>query len=453
MGRHTGLAPGLLLLASLCLAATASPAPAQSAQDADTIPYIFRKGDTLYTLARAYMQHRDDWRAVLQRNRIGNAYAIPPGRRIFIPTRLLKSEPLTARIIAFKGTGSQTPLAGAPAPLAKDMRIEPGAVVETGPSSFATLELSNGSRITLPSATRIRVRAMRHFLLTGSVDFDFLVEQGRVETSVTPLKGAADRYRIRTPIATAAVRGTNFRVGLDGAEGSSLTEVIEGVVGVGAGKAAEDSKAALAVERGFGASASADGRLAKEALLAPPELIEPGRVQTDPIVRLSLAPVSGARAYHVQIARDAGFVALEGEATSRTPEVSFADIPNGRWFVRVTALAHSGLEGMPQSYAMRRVLAGIAASAEQGADGWRFAWSGSGSGRRVYHFTLRPERAGAAALVDEPGLSSDAITLTDLPPGTYLWRVGLRQYEAGEEVTNWLPAQRLIVAADAGASR
>lgn len=432
----------LLAFAPLLLAASA-PAQAQSPAE-DTISYVFRKGDNLYTLAGRYMERRNDWRIVQSHNRIGNPHHIPPGKRLLIPTRLLKSEPLAARIIAFKGAGSLTPATGPRAPLAKDLPVLPGALLETGASSFATLELSNGSRISLPSNTRIRVRAMRRILLTGSVDFDFLVEQGRIETSVAPLKGAADRYRIRTPIATAAVRGTNFRVGYEGVGAPSLTEVTEGAVGLAAGKAAAD----IPIEQGFGASASADGTVEKEALLPPPELTEPGKVQTDPLVTLRLAPINGARGYHVQIARDAGFVELEREATSPTPELSFADIANGRWFVRATAIAPSGLEGMPQSYAMRRVLAGLTASAEAGADGWRFAWSGSGSGKRLYHFILRPERADAPALVDEPGLEADSLTLSDLPPGTYVWRVGVSQYEGGESVTNWLPPQRLIVSPD-----
>lgn len=443
--RGLKIGAGCLLALVPLLFASACPAQAQThASTEDSISYVVRKGDALYTLAGRYMERRDDWRVVQRLNRIANPHAIPPGSRLLIPTRLLKSEPLAARVIAFKGAGSLIPATGQRASLAKDMAVLPGALLETGASSFATLELSNGSRITLPSNTRIRVRAMRRILLTNSVDFDFLVERGRIETNVAPLKGAADRYRIRTPIATAAVRGTSFRVGYEGGTAPSLTEVTEGTVGVAVG----DTTAAIAIEQGFGASASADGRLDKEALLPPPELIEPGKVQTDPLVTLRLAPVGGARGYHVQIARDAGFVELEQETTSPTPELSFADIPNGRWFIRATAIAASGLEGMPQSYAMRRVLAGISASAEQGADGWRFAWSGNGSGRRLYHFILRPERANAPPLVDEPGLEADSITLSDLPPGTYVWRVGLSQYEDGEAVTNWLPPQRLIVSPD-----
>ncbi len=455
MGRTGGISTGLLiaLLALSPLDGGFSPAHAQqkmanvaAPRGEDSISYVVRRGDTLYGLASRYMTRLSDWRIVRQRNRIADIHTITPGTVLSVPVRLLKSEALTARVIAFKGNCRMEAGDGRDQPLALGMTILPGTAIETGAGGFATLELSNGSRISLPSRTRIRVTTMRKFLLNGSVDFDFLVEKGRIETSATPLGAQGGRYRIRTPIAVSAVRGTTFRVGYEDLDSPSLTEVIEGTVGVGA----QGGGAATAIEEGFGAGVSASGEVVKEVLLRAPELQDPGKVHVDPVVRFQIVPVEGARGYHVQIAADAGFVELAAEATSDTPIVDFADITNGRWFVRVTAIAESGLEGMPQTYAMRRVLTGLAASAEAADDGYRFRWSGSGEGRRVYHFRLRSDQPGAAPLIDEPGLISDMLTVSDLPPGKYLWRVGVRQYADGEETANWLPEQSLIVADAAG---
>ncbi|MGD9812072.1 MAG: FecR domain-containing protein, partial [Sphingobium sp.] len=381
-----------------------------------------------------------DWRSVKAHNRIGDEYRIPPGTVVTIPVRLLKSVQLAARIISFKGTG-RVEMAGKASAVAVGMQILPGNVIETGATSFVTLELSNGSRISLPSQTRIRITAMRRFLLTDSVDFDFLVEKGRIETNATPLENEQGRYRIRTPIAVSAVRGTTFRVAYDGEDKPSLTEVIEGNVGVNAGRNADETSVAA----GFGAGVGMGGRIITESLLAPPQLLEPGKVQVDPLVSLMLEPTVGARAYHAQLARDAGFVEIVQESYSDTPKLNFSDVGNGRWFVRITAIAASGLEGMPQTYAMRRVLTGLEASTEVDEDGYRFRWSGSGSGKRIYHFRLRPDRTGAPPLIDEPGLTAGQVTLSDLPPGKYFWRVGVTQYSDGEESVNWLPEQSLIV--------
>ena len=48
---------------------------------------------------------------------------------------------------------------------------------------------------------------------------------------------------------------------------------------------------------------------------------------------------------------------------------------------------------------------------------------------------------------------SSHITLSDLRPGTYLWQVGVRQYDADGETVNWTPEQSLIVAAPGPAAR
>ena len=428
--------------------ATQTTAPQiRNAQNKDNIRYVVRKGDTLYELAVNYMVARDEWRTVSRINRIVNPRGIPVGTPLTIPVGLLKSEPLRARIIGFKGD-ARIEQGGRTMAMATGQAVQTGMVIETGADSFATLELSNGSRIALPSRTRLRVTAMRRFLLTDSVDFDFMLEKGRLETSATPLGNKGGRYRIRTPIAVSAVRGTTFRVSYEDGTHPSLTEVIEGNVAV----LPSHMRAETMIGAGFGVSVTAAGAMVREALLPAPALMHPGRVQVDPLIALSLTPLPDARRYHAQIARDAGFVELEQESYSDSPEIRFANIGNGKWFVRLTGITASGLEGLPRTYAMQRVLTGISTSAEHQADGgYLFRWVDEGEGRRIYHFRLRADRPNSVPMIDEPGLTGHSLTLSDLPAGTYRWYVGVRQYQDGEDSINWSPEQELIVAAEESA--
>ena len=49
--------------------------------------------------------------------------------------------------------------------------------------------------------------------------------------------------------------------------------------------------------------------------------------------------------------------------------------------------------------------------------------------------------------MDEPGLTENGLSLRALDPGTYFWRVGVRQI-ADEDVTeNWLPFEKIIITA------
>lgn len=422
----------------------------------EDIRYIVRKGDTLYTLAQRHMWRPTDWRPVQRLNRVRDPLRLMPGTALLIPARLLKTLPLTAHIAAFKGSGRIGGGARGDLPLAIHQAITPGMTIETDSGSFVTLQLSNGSRLTLPSQTKVRVATLRRFQLNGMVDVDFLLEKGRVETRATPVGETGGRYRIRTPIAVSAVRGTVFRVGYEGETALSLTEVVEGQVAVsGKGQAA-----AQIIDEGAGTILSARGDIIREALLPAPELLNPGKVQVDPQVAFALKPLAQAQRYHVQIARDAGFIEIEQERYSSVPEARFDDIANGRWFVRTSAVAPSGLEGMPQTYAMRRMRIGLTASAGQEDDGaYRFRWNGDDNGGGgdgdglMFHFRLRPDTPDSVPLVDEPGLSDMVLSLTDLPPGHYRWTVGARRHEDGESATSWLPEQSLIVADAKGKGR
>lgn len=445
-GALAGLLPLAVLAATLPAEAASrsaiSRASAVGAPQAleDVVVYDMRRGESLFWLAQRYLNRRADYASVQKINRIANPHRIPVGTRLRIPLALLKSEPLNARIVAVRGTVHLNSNGRDIAPeIGAD--IPQGTALETGRDGFITLTLPNGSRTSLPTLTRIRIEKLRRIILTGSIDYDFVVDAGKLETQASPLgQDPNNRFRVRTPRAIAAVRGTQFRVGLENA--SSLAEVLEGTVAAGSDQGAPAKLAA-----GLGAVITSDGRVATETLLPPPELLRPGKVQVDPMVELALAPQDQARGYHLQIAEDAGFTKVLAEATGETTSVAFPDIPNGSLFVRVSAIAKSGLEGMAKTYAMRRVLAGLTASASADADTMRFAWGGQGEGRRIYHFQLGTVDESRPLLVDEGGLTQDGIALRDLPPGLYRWRVGVRQLTGEGIVENWLPFEKLTVAA------
>lgn len=412
----------------------------------DIIEYGVRKGDNLFTLAQQSLVRPESYRAVQRINQITDPRRIPVGTVLRIPVDLLKAEPLSARIVAVRGN-VVVQQAGRQLSPSVGSEITPGAAIETGADGFVTLQLPNGSRTSMPTRTRMRITRLHRIALTGSIDYDFAVEGGKVETSASPLgKDRNNRFRIRTPRAITAVRGTRFRVGFG--EDTSLAEVLEGTVAA----SSEATRAQASLTEGLGAVVSASGDLATENLLAAPDLLQPGRVQTDPLVKLALANLSGARAYHVQISEDAGFAKVLAERTDAAQNFAFADIPNGSLFVRVSGIAISGLEGLPQTFAMRRVLAGVTASAQADADTMRFTWGGEGEGQRSYAFQLGPvpkpgQPSEAAWLINEAGLQTSGVRLRNLPPGIYRWRVGVRQDDGTDVVENWLPFEQLTVAA------
>ena len=424
---------GLLALAG----GSALAAPRPVAPEPETIVYEMKRGDNLYTLAGRYFTSHAAIREVQRINRIADVFRVPVATRLRIPLGLLRAEPLTARVLSVRGAVSAT-LGGKLVTVANGAALAPDTLIETGNDGLITLGLPNGSRTSLPTRTRLRIVQLRRFLLTNSIDYDFAVETGKAETNAAPFGPGNGLFRIRTPRAVAAVRGTQFRVGLAG--DAALTEVLEGTVAAGAvGAAAEP------IGKGFGAVVSDKG-LTREALLPAPELTAPGKVQVDPLVRLAYAGGTGARGYHLQIAKDASFTEVIADRQSTGAVFELADIPDGNFFVRASAIAASGLEGEAQTYAMRRRLTGLAASATADADRMTFKWGGSGSGRRLYRFQLLTSVPGSPPVVDEPGLEGEGITLGALSPGTYRWRVGVQQFGDDGVTENWLPLEKIIIA-------
>jgi hypothetical protein len=434
-------------LGAISLLACAAPLAAKTAQrPAETIAYTLKSGESLYSIAARHFTQKSNYAAVQRLNHVRFPQRMAPGTVVQIPLQFLKSKQLTGQIIAFRGDveiangGLRTaPRVGLP--------INEGMGLQTGAAGFVTLVLSNGSRITIPSNSKLRVSRMREIVLTGSTDFEFSLDRGRAETKATPAKDANSRFRLRTPIAVSAVRGTVFRIGYEPGDTPSLTEVVEGNVAVGS-TASGAVSVAVGIPAGFGATASRSGKIGKEALLIAPEILSPGKTQKEALVRLALEPVDTARGYHTQLAKDAGFTDIVSEIRVSAPRAEFSGISDGTYFVRSMAIAPSGLEGLSESYSIKRQISTVGGSAgAAGPDRFEFKWFGEGAGKRLYRFQLFEGSSKGIALVDEAGLESSEISLTGLPPGTYFWRVGVRQFSGEGLSQNWTEPEKFTVSA------
>jgi hypothetical protein len=442
---------GLRLLAALCvfvLAVAPSGAVAQNNPDAEQISYVFKRGDTLFGLARKYMRQLPDYKAVQRINRIANPHLIPVGKSLRIPIYLLKYRQSEARLSAFRGdisivSGGRdlTPVRG--------LSVGENSHIKTAARSFLTLQLEDGSQVSLPSNSHVRITRLRHILLTDSVDYEIAVDKGQIRSKVVPLKGRSDRYRVRTPIAVSAVRGTDYRTRVDEISGTVFSETVEGEVVVASGASFRSGRL-VSIPEGLGAAATTTGDLTKAELLPPPEMVNPAKVQSETNLQFSLLSQDSVVGYHILIASDAGFVDLVAEARGEGKVLELPAIPNGRYFAKVTALAADGFEGMPATYSFKRQLSTLGGSADAGDFGYRFKWFGEGEGQRYYRLQIYKDDRKSVPIIDEAGLSTDTVTLSDLPDGDYFWRVGVIQFssdpEDREAIEKWTEFEKLTVA-------
>lgn len=427
-----------LLLSSTCIAASPPAVPV------DPVLYTTRAGDNLYTLASRYFTRAHDYVHVQRLNRVRNPYRLPIGQVLKIPRSLLRFQPLTATVIARRGqvnirSGRQIRAAR------EGGGVREGDEIVTADNAFVSLRLPDGSVVSLPSRSLVGVRRLRRILLTGGIERLFSLEDGRARAIVTPAQNEDDSFRISTPVAISAVRGTEFRAFYDEEGARAATEVLEGRVSVSA------ARAEAHVGAGFGTVATTKGIGGATPLLPPPALQQPGRIQDEPELSFEIAPLAAA-AYHVQVASDAGFLDVVEEATTPTTSATLPGIADGTWFVRTSAIAADGMEGQPATYAFQRRQQRIKTALERRRAGryreYLFRWTVEGAGTRHYRFQLRKDRPDATPMVDEAGLTVDRFVITDLPSGTYYWRVMSLQFADGGAFPKWSPIERLTIMRD-----
>lgn len=429
-----------------------SPAFAQSRADAapaETIDYRVQRGDTLFDLAVAYLNRPADYRQVQRRNRVAEPRRMATGRNLAFPVSLLRADPDQARIAGFRGavTLAQGPSTGAPT---QGQTVSEGAVLTTGANAFVRLALSDGSHVVVPSNSRVRLTRLRRYAINGAVDHAMTVEAGRAESRVTP-RLRPGGFVVRTPVSVSAVRGTEFRVSFNDADDRSATEVIEGRVEVESGDGTIEA-IAVAAE---GVAANETGAILVP-LLPAPALARPGDVQSGREAGFGIDALSGADRYRGRLATDAGMIDAFAETDSAPGDarLTFADLADGAYFLRLSALSPEGIEGRSTTYSFIRARNEIgrltsSSSAQDGRRFYRFRWVAEGEGEASFRLQLSREGADGAPegspLIDHPGLTDQAFTLTDLPPGVYTWRVQGSRHRFGRLLQVWSEPQQLRI--------
>lgn len=427
--------PIMLALAAMWATCTAAPLHAQADED---ITYQVKSGDTLHRLTEAYFVNPAALKQVQRINRIADPHVIATGKVLTIPRSLLRYRELKIEVLSFSGTvtvgtGSRS------VPVQTGMTIAEGAIIATGPKGFVSLGLERNSRITLPSNSRVRFDGARQYMINDAIDFDVRVLTGRSEI-IAPKLRAQERFRVGTPVAVTAVRGTEFRVNYDDKRAVGTSETIEGIVSVSTGDETFDAIA------GTGIAAGTAGLSPPEQLLTAPELRNPGKIQTDENLHFTVGAIEGASGYRTQIARDAGFIEIIAETQSDGPDITISEpVEDGRLFVRTRAIAQSGLEGLARTHSFRRKRLGAEASVDTGGagDALKFAWRSIGEGTSYMAFQLWRSGEPGVLLVDEAALTGNALLIDRLPAGTYQWRVAIFQIDEGEPIKVWGPTQEL----------
>lgn len=264
-----------------------------------------------------------------------------------------RGQPLPATVAHLTGEAWKLDAKGKQTPLQEGMSIDEQEGVKTSPSAFVSLSLGDGSRIVLPSSSRITLLYNEEHSIP-----QVILEQGQVESYVIKRASDHDRFQIVTPVGVLGVRGTHFRVRNDDG-GQALLEVLNGQVAVNRDEELSDSRPArpaakptlrpedeIQVMARQGLRIQQQGTLTPINLLPAPRLLgQTGQAGDVPVWQLIIKPIEGATRYRAQVATDAAFLDIKQEQFSSTPEVKFNGLKAFFYHVRLSAYDAQGLEG------------------------------------------------------------------------------------------------------------
>ncbi len=320
--------------------------PAWSA-DADPAEADFeltvRQGDTLIGIGKRLLVDPNRWPDLQRRNSIPDPNRLAPGSTMLIPRPLLRLDAAEMEVRAVVGEASKAD----GSPVAVGDRLREGAALRTADSGFVTVQLVDGSTMQVKPRTDMKLERIRRLAGTNVTDTQVDMSSGTAEVRFKPAVPKVSRFQIRTGFATAAVRGTEFRVTAQ--EKGTRTEVSEGTIvftGLPAGGVAPTAADTVAVPDGFGSFVDETRKPAPPvALLAAPALPRPFIVQVAPTFRLRLARVTGAVTYRATLATDADMQQVRYEQVFNTADIVFANLEPGNYTLQVRAIDKSGLEG------------------------------------------------------------------------------------------------------------
>ena len=423
---------------------------AEPNEQQNAIPYIIKPGDTLIALTNKYVRPEISYRLIQKYNGINNEKRLRVGSKLFLPRQYLRFNRSNAEILSLRGN---IIIKDDTSEAARQYKvgdiISEGAVINTGRSSFMSLALEDGSQVSLPSNSNVRLRRMRRYILERAIDYDFDISKGGSRTKVAPLRGSNDRFQVRTPKAISAVRGTEFQMRVDDSTDNAIAEVVEGSLNVSNTITKTDGL----LPTGNGLAVTKTGGEIKEKLLPAPKLIEATKTQKDDILNFQIKPQAGAGKYRLSFASDASFIEQFEDKIVDGTELNLTSIDNGRYYIRASAISPNGIEGLYSTYTFKRRLNSISADSAAGDEGFVFKWSAMGEGNRSFHFQLFSSDGDSkpldkTALVDEAGLSQNNIVISEIPSGQYVWRLGTTLFDNGEVDVSWTPYQTIAIGAE-----
>ena len=405
----------------LLIIATLSP----SLSIAEEWTYTTRPNDTIWDISKKYLKSVTYWKKLQAHNSVDIAKRLSPGTKLRIPLEWLKIQAAPALVVSVTGKASlHTPGTTTPATLIPKQFVNIGDTVLTGEDGSALIQFADNSSLLIQKSSQVKFNTLSSYGTSGMVDTQLRLQQGRVETTVKPLRGSISRYEITTPAAVAAVRGTAFRVAYQPEQKTMASEVVKGSINV----AAEGTK--QPIDKGYG-SITEKGKPPQPPvkLLEKPNLSNLSETLRHLPYQFKWPSLQDASQYRIQISPSQQADSLSLESSQPTNSYTLTDLSDGNYILRIRGIDNNGLEGFnaEHNFVLSTdfpvvTLINPVNKLETSSEDLIFEWTNEEKASQ-YRLQISTNVEFSNLVVDET-LNSNTYTLKDsLPEKNYFWRI------------------------------
>jgi len=336
--------PGLLALFFVALLFTAGTASANERDEffveiGDKTVTV-QPGDTLHKLAKAEYGSPAFWRLIAEYNSLTPSASLQQGQIIKLPV-LMKRKFEFADVSFVKGDVLLSRAGEETRELTREDSIFLEDVVKTGEDGFASLTFRTGSVVHVQPKSEIELVRLRCLENDATCVLGISALKGEVSSNVQRVGDQPTDFRIFTPYATAAVRGTEFD--FEAGSDTMVVGVTEGNVDI------VSSGSRNNLDRGFG-SVTKQGQAGGD----PIPLIEPPTFKGIPPRFAEGDKISWWRAlkssqYIVSIASEANSTEIVSQVRQSNQVYQFGELNPGSYLFNVRSVDENGLKGFPSS--------------------------------------------------------------------------------------------------------
>lgn len=221
--------------------------------------------------------------------------------------------------------------------LRRNAEVLSGDVISTGPNGYISIEFSSGSVINLQPETEATLIRLNCLPNDDSCLIEINTKRGKVSSDIDTRDNQPVDFRISTPYASAAVRGTVFDI--DAQEESLLVGVTEGEVDLSA------LQQTVGLDEGFG-SVVVEGEAPSEPIeLLPAPVFKRVPARVAPGDSVTWWPFTNAAQYGALLATDEAGTETLASFIVDTDAIGFPSIESGDYYLILRAIDDNGLQG------------------------------------------------------------------------------------------------------------